>query len=199
MLAAGPWLTRLLPDVSALQLEVTRQELVYFATPPGDGRFDAGELPTWVDYEGAFYGLPSIEGRGAEGRPGLAGPAGRPRPRGAAPLRRAGRGRARLRTAPVPGDRRAAGRRGPHLPVRDDRRTPISSSTAIPNWENVWIVGGGSGHAFKHGPTIGEYVSALVTGDDEAAAALAPDDDRFALRPRVAGQGMRTSGTAPER
>jgi len=24
-----------------------------------------------------------------------------------------------------------------------------------PSWENVWIVGGGSGHAYKHGPVAG--------------------------------------------
>jgi glycine/D-amino acid oxidase-like deaminating enzyme len=27
-----------------------------------------------------------------------------------------------------------------------------------PEIENVWFVGGGSGHGFKHGPAVGEYV-----------------------------------------
>jgi glycine/D-amino acid oxidase-like deaminating enzyme len=31
-----------------------------------------------------------------------------------------------------------------------------------PELENVWLVGGGSGHGFKHGPAIGEYVSARM-------------------------------------
>ena len=31
-----------------------------------------------------------------------------------------------------------------------------------PNFENVWLVGGGSGHGFKHGPAMGEYVAKLV-------------------------------------
>ena len=31
-----------------------------------------------------------------------------------------------------------------------------------PQAENVWIVGGGSGHGFKHGPVIGEMVAELV-------------------------------------
>lgn len=60
------------------------------------------------------------------------------------------------------------------------------------------MVGGGSGHGFKHGPTIGEYVSALVIGDEAAAAQLAPPDDRFALRPRDRVAGMRTSGAISE-
>jgi len=31
-----------------------------------------------------------------------------------------------------------------------------------PAFENVWLVGGGSGHGFKHGPSLGEYVAARV-------------------------------------
>jgi glycine/D-amino acid oxidase-like deaminating enzyme len=46
-----------------------------------------------------------------------------------------------------------------------------------PEHENVWLVGGGSGHGFKHGPAVGEYVSALITG----ATDLEP---RFALTGR---------------
>jgi glycine/D-amino acid oxidase-like deaminating enzyme len=33
-----------------------------------------------------------------------------------------------------------------------------------PGLENAWIVGGGSGHGFKHGPTVGEQVASLVLG-----------------------------------
>jgi len=32
-----------------------------------------------------------------------------------------------------------------------------------PTIENVWFAGGGSGHGFKHGPAVGEYVAQLVT------------------------------------
>jgi glycine/D-amino acid oxidase-like deaminating enzyme len=28
-----------------------------------------------------------------------------------------------------------------------------------PGMENVWFAGGGSGHGFKHGPAVGEYVT----------------------------------------
>ncbi|MGB6979378.1 MAG: FAD-dependent oxidoreductase, partial [Candidatus Acidiferrales bacterium] len=31
-----------------------------------------------------------------------------------------------------------------------------------PHHENVWLVGGGSGHGFKHGPALGEYVAARL-------------------------------------
>jgi glycine/D-amino acid oxidase-like deaminating enzyme len=38
-----------------------------------------------------------------------------------------------------------------------------------PAFENLWIVGGGSGHRFKHGPAVGEYTAARVTGADMSA------------------------------
>jgi glycine/D-amino acid oxidase-like deaminating enzyme len=31
-----------------------------------------------------------------------------------------------------------------------------------PEMENVWFAGGGSGHGFKHGPAVGEYVAAEI-------------------------------------
>lgn len=31
-----------------------------------------------------------------------------------------------------------------------------------PDFDNVWLVGGGSGHGFKHGPALGEYVAARI-------------------------------------
>ena len=34
-----------------------------------------------------------------------------------------------------------------------------------PEFENVWLVGGGSGHGFKHGPAVGEYVSQIIYGN----------------------------------
>ena len=33
-----------------------------------------------------------------------------------------------------------------------------------PELDNVWLVGGGSGHGYKHGPAVGEHVARLVLG-----------------------------------
>src|SRR5258708_19783234 len=33
-----------------------------------------------------------------------------------------------------------------------------------PGMENVWFVGGGSGHGFKHGPALGGYVNGRPLG-----------------------------------
>ena len=35
-----------------------------------------------------------------------------------------------------------------------------------PDMENVWIVGGGSGHGYKHGIMLGDYVAPRVTGQE---------------------------------
>ena len=43
-----------------------------------------------------------------------------------------------------------------------------------PGFENVWLVGGGSGHGFKHGPAVGEHVCALIEGK-------IPAEPRFSL------------------
>jgi glycine/D-amino acid oxidase-like deaminating enzyme len=194
--AAGPWLARLLPDVLDGQIDVTRQELVYFATPPGDGRFDAEVMPTWVDYDAAFYGIASVEGRGFKVAPDWPGPVVDP-----------DHEERRLSDERVEAARGLVRRRFPALgdqPVSEGRicqyeTTPDTHFIIGPHpaWSNAWVVGGGSGHGYKHGPTIGEYVSALVTGDESTLASLGPSDNRFALGHRQAGQGMRTSGAPP--
>jgi sarcosine oxidase len=194
--AAGPWLPKLLGPVPGLELSVPRQEIIYFATPPGDDRFDAANHPIWIDYDASFYGLPSIERRGFKVAPDWPGPIVDP-----------DRQERRLSDEMVEAARAYLRHRFPAMadqPVAEGRvcQYELTPDTHFivdrhPSIADAWIVGGGSGHGFKHGPALGEYLSALVVGDAVAASALAPPDDRFALRPRAAGVGMRTAGTAP--
>jgi sarcosine oxidase len=194
--AAGPWLPKLLGSVPGLELSVPRQEIIYFATPPGDDRFDAANHPIWIDYDASFYGLPSIERRGFKVAPDWPGPIVDP-----------DRQERRLSDGMVEAARGYLRRRFPAMadqPVAEGRvcQYELTPDTHFivdrhPSITDAWIVGGGSGHGFKHGPALGEYLSALVVGDAAAASALAPPDERFALRPRIAGVGMRTAGTAP--
>ena len=37
-----------------------------------------------------------------------------------------------------------------------------------PEFPNLWLIGGGSGHGFKHGPAVGEYVARMADGATEA-------------------------------
>jgi sarcosine oxidase len=57
-----------------------------------------------------------------------------------------------------------------------------------PAHPSVWLVGGGSGHGFKHGPAMAERLAAaLVAG--------APLPARFALGERPLARSMRTAGS----
>lgn len=195
--AAGPWLPKLLGAVAGLDLAVTRQEVVYFATPPGDDRFDAATHPIWVEYGAAFYGLPSIEHRGFKVAPDWPGPIVDPDTQDR-----------RLSEDRVTASRTHLRRRFPALaeqPVAEGRVCQYETTPdthfiidRLPHLAhlNAWVVGGGSGHGFKHGPVVGEYLSGLVLG--EPVADLAPPDDRFRLRQRAASLGMRTAAITPE-
>jgi glycine/D-amino acid oxidase-like deaminating enzyme len=52
----------------------------------------------------------------------------------------------------------------------------------------VWIVGGGSGHGFKHGPAMAERLAAAWESGESLPL-------YFALGERVAGASMRTAGS----
>lgn len=196
VLAAGPWLPMLVGGVPGFELSVTQQEVIYIATPPGDAGFSVGSLPIWAEYDAAFYGLPSIEGRGFKIAPDWPGPVVDP-----------DRQDRRLSDECVAASRDYLRRRFPALadqPVAEGRVCQYELSAdqhfiidRHPTLDGTWIVGGGSGHGFKHAPVIGEYVAALVLGHEQAATELAPPDDRFALGPRAAGVGMRTAAVAP--
>jgi glycine/D-amino acid oxidase-like deaminating enzyme len=55
-----------------------------------------------------------------------------------------------------------------------------------PEHEDVWILGGGSGHGFKHGPALAEYVAACLQGDEMP-------HERFGLGAREQRRGLRSS------
>jgi glycine/D-amino acid oxidase-like deaminating enzyme len=192
--AAGPWLPKLLGPIPGLELSVPQQEVIYLATPPGDRRFEAGSIPTWVEYDAAFYGLPSIEGRGFKVAPDWPGPEVDPdtQERRLSDERIAATRAYLRRRLPDLAERPVAEGRVCQYELTPDTHFIVDRHPSIPD---AWIVGGGSGHGFKHGPVVGEYVSALVTGQDPGD--LAPPDDRFALQPRSPGAGMRTVAVAP--
>ena len=194
--ACGPWLPRLFPELLAATISVTRQEVLYVATPPGDPRYRAGDLPVWVDYDRAFYGIPSIESRGMKVAPDWPGPQVDP-----------DRQERRVTDASVAASRAFLAERFPALaeaPVSEGRVCQYESTADShfvidrhPSRDGVWILGGGSGHGFKHGPVIGEYAAALICDDGSVARELGPPDDRFALRPRQPSIGLRTSAQEP--
>jgi glycine/D-amino acid oxidase-like deaminating enzyme len=57
-----------------------------------------------------------------------------------------------------------------------------------PEHDRVWIVGGGSGHGFKHGPALAERIVEAWDGTHR----LPP---HFALTERAPGQSFRSAGS----
>jgi len=187
--AAGPWLPRLFPDVVGDLIRVTKQDVIFIGPPAGDGRFAADRLPCWVDYAAAFYGMPTVDGRGMKLAPDRYGPVFDP-----------SHGERIVDPESVRLARRYLARRFPELvdaPVVETRvcqyETTPDTHFVIdrhPAFDNVWLVGGGSGHGFKHGPVIGRHVVGRLAG-----AALEPGEERFGLgHVRTPRPGMRTGG-----
>ena len=162
--ACGPWLPKLFPGVIEGRIEPTRQEVFYFGTPGGDGRFSERQLPVWVETPRFFYGIPGNERRGfkiaddARGAP--FDPTSGNRESSPEALRAARDYIARrfpaLAGAPLLESRVCQYENSPDHHFIVDRH---------PGAANVWLVGGGSGHGFKHGPALGELVAGNVLGE----------------------------------
>ena len=173
VLAAGPWLAGLLPLAVGGRIRVTRQELLYFGVPAGYARFALDALPVWIDFGAGFYGIPDLDAHGFKVGIDRHGPSIEP-----------DTAERIVQREVVAEAREFLARRFPALaaaPVVDARVCQYENTATgdflidtHPTWEQVWIVGGGSGHGFKHGPAVGTHVADLLAG----RAAVEP---RFAL------------------
>src|SRR6266480_3746361 len=139
--------------------------------PPGDQRFTEPALPVWADHGAGFiYGIPGNEWRGFKVADDTRGPAFDPTTGERLPTPE------RLKAA-----RQYLAFRFPGLkdaPLVEARVCQYENSPdehfiidRHPTAENTWLVGGGSGHGFKHGPAVGELVAQLVL----AGAATPPE------------------------
>jgi glycine/D-amino acid oxidase-like deaminating enzyme len=160
--ACGPWLGKLFPETIGDRIRATRQEVFFFGTPAGDQRFNDGVMPVWGDHRAHFmYGIPGNQNRGFKIADDTRGP----------------------EFDPTSGDRTVSAEglksvrdymalRFPALkdaPLLESRVCQYENSPdenfivdRHPQHENVWLLGGGSGHGFKHGPALGEMVASLV-------------------------------------
>jgi sarcosine oxidase len=193
--ACGPWLPSLFPDVAGDLIAVTKQDVVFVGPRAGDTRFAAGLLPCWIDYDASYYGVPAVDGRGFKIAPDRYGEPFDP-----------SSGDRIVDPDSVRLARSYLGRRFPDLadgPILETRtcqyETTPDTNFVIdrhPTFDNVWLVGGGSGHGFKHGPSIGRYVMQLLDGHVAEG-----DELRFRIdRPRqVAATGAGARRVIDER
>ncbi len=162
--ACGPWLPKVFPELLGRKIFTPRRDTFFFGTPAGDDRFDYPNLPNFDDV--GYYGFPNVDSRGFKlcpmGERVAFDPDLDERVHNAYLLQRA---------------RAFLAHRFPALanqPLLESRvcQTEMTVDEHFivqkhPDWSNVWIAGGGSGHGFKHGPVVGEYVARRVAGKDE--------------------------------
>jgi glycine/D-amino acid oxidase-like deaminating enzyme len=173
--ACGGWLAGLFGDL--VTLKVTRQELLFV-----DGGPAWRGVPNWVDYDRAMYGTGDIDELGVKVAVDTDGPPLDPDAELVDTPTTEPQARAYLR------DRFPALE---HAPLNEARAcryelSPDSHFIAGRTPDGVWLLGGGSGHGFKHGPAMAELMVAALAG--------APLPDRFALGPRTAARSFRTAG-----
>lgn len=161
--ACGPWLPQVFPDLLADRMFITRQDVVYLGPPAGDIRFASPALPVWIDFGSDMYGVPDLEGRGFKISVDKHGQKFDPDSgaRYGTYIAEAVRNYMMQRfpmmaPSPVVGFEVCAYENTSNGDFLIDRH---------PTQDNVWIVGGGSGHGFKHGPAIGEYIARMVAGN----------------------------------
>lgn len=167
--ACGPWLPRLFPVLLASHIKTPRRELFFLGPAPGDARFHWDRCPSLADPLGWTS---SDIGGGVK----------------IAPV---------IRHVPMDPD---DGSRMPTPALLDQVRAYVASrlpglvgrpvvSTYVSQLENsdnehfiidrhpglsdVVIAGGGSGHAYKMGPVIGEHIAGLVLDGVQDAALAA--------------------------
>ena len=169
--ALGPWLPKIFPDVLGKKIFATRQEVFYFATPPGDRRYSPANMPGWADFNAGdiFYGFPDLENRGVKFANDKHGVPVDPDTQDRRPTQAA------IDEIVAFRDRRFPGLRGAPLIGAEVCQYENSSSGDFlidmhPGLSNVLLVGGGSGHGFKHGPEVGRYAAARLFDGVKAEA-----------------------------
>lgn len=163
LFACGSWLGQLFPDVMGQLITCTKQEVYYFGVPAAQSqKYDM--LPVWVDVDGQdfYYGIPGNASRGfkigVDKRGEIFDPTS---------------GERVVNEKVLADARKFIAHRFPGLanaPLVENRVCPYESSPdgnfifmQHPAAENVLILGGGSGHGFKHGPALGEWVAKALT------------------------------------
>jgi glycine/D-amino acid oxidase-like deaminating enzyme len=179
--ACGPWLGPLFPG--RLELSVTQQDTCWFAA---SAAWRADRVPAWVDFVGAAYGTGDLDGHGFKCSTDRQGPPFDPDRDDRLP-----------RPEHLVASRDILAHRFPALagaPLQGTRTcqyaTTIDTGFLIAPLDAdhvVWVAGGGSGHAFKHGPALGSYVA-------EAVAGRRPPDERFGVSARTPAGSLRTAG-----
>lgn len=164
LFACGSWLGQLFPEVLGNVITCTKQEAYYFGTPQSQAlQYDS--MPAWIDVDGKdfYYGIPGNANRGFKIGVDRRGEKFDPT-----------HGERVYDPAVLSHARNFIGHRFPGLinaPLVESRVCHYENSPdgnfifeKHPEASNLLFLGGGSGHGFKHGPALGEWVAGLLVG-----------------------------------
>jgi sarcosine oxidase len=198
--ACGPWLPKLFPAELGDLVRVTKQDVLYVGPPAGCHPYAVGACPAWADHDAAYYGVPALGDEGFKIAPDRYGPVFDP-------------SRGERLVDPDSGRlaRAYLAKRFPGLadaPITNARVCQYETSPdghfligQLPGLSNVWILGAGSGHGYKHGPYLGNYAVTRMDGVPEGAQ-FGVAEERFRVGPRqssaAAGTGRDTMTRAWE-
>lgn len=161
--ACGPWLPKLFPALLGRRIVATRQEVFTFAPPAGARDYLPAAMPGWADFNGGdvYYGFPDLEGKGVKFAHDAHGAEVDPDTQDRRSSSQA------LADVVAFRDRRFPGLRGAPLATSEVCQYENSSNGDFlidrhPSWPNLFLVGGGSGHGFKHGPEVGRIAADLA-------------------------------------
>lgn len=173
--ACGPWMGKVFPELLGERIFPTRQEVFFFGVPAGSSQFSMPAMPTWLFVSDGIYGMPDLESRGFKVALDRHGERVDPDTQSRIVSRESAEWMRSYVTRRFPELR--------HAPIVETRVCQYENTSSgdflvdrHPEMENVWLVGGGSGHGFKHGPALGDYVAGQVLSNGTATR-----EPRFSL------------------
>ncbi len=178
--ACGAWLPSLFPHL--VDITLSRRDVLFFG---GDGSWR--NTPGFCDYDAPFYGHGEIGGLGVKVAPDFPGDPIDPDTLDRVPsAQRQEEARAyAAHRFPALADAPIVGARVCQYALTHDTHFLFAQHPANASW---WILGGGSGHGFKHGPALGDYVADCVEG-------RRPPEAFHALGARTGDAGLRTAAS----
>lgn len=176
--ACGSWTPGVFPDI--VPGKVIKQDIFFFG---GAAQWVSPPVPAWADRTWKVSGIGDLAGGGFKVGPDTDGPAFDPDHGRRVPAdehEQEAREYLRLRfpslaSAPLVGTETCQYTilrdEGGNYPFERDYDFLV---TKHPENESVWILGGGSGHGFKHGPAVAAYIASLLVS-------AASPDPRFGV------------------
>ena len=185
VMACGAWMGNLFRRTLGRLLTIVRQDVILVSPSAGDTRYDWRHMPGWIDHGYPAYGVPAVRGHGFK--------AAFAWHHATMDIDRSDRV---TDPSTVARCRRYLATRFPGLAdsvITDQKVCQIVNTSdrhfiidRHPDHENLVLVTGGSGHLYKHGPVLGDFVAGFALGRhgtnwrfalDRSRTASSPSDD----------------------